>query len=118
LAAAPAKPAKEKEPAYHYVAPIQNPHTVADVYNKSIQSPHITLSPGELFAISPEVHNRLREAIMPKRVLNETVFVRGYLSISLPYLLYSLLSSSTLSTPTPLCAYVHIITKVDDLYLQ
>jgi hypothetical protein len=37
--------------------------------------------------------------------------VRGHLSISLPYLLYSLLSSSTLSTPTPLCAYVHIITK-------
>jgi hypothetical protein len=39
------------------------------------------------------------------------VAVRGHLSISLPYLLYSLLSSSTLSTPTPLCAYVHIITK-------
>jgi hypothetical protein len=57
LAAAPAKPTKEKEPAYHYVAPIQNPHTVADVYNKSMQSPHITLSPEELFAISPEVHN-------------------------------------------------------------
>jgi hypothetical protein len=37
--------------------------------------------------------------------------VRGHLSISLPYLLYSLLPSSTLSTPTPLCAYVHIITK-------
>jgi hypothetical protein len=37
--------------------------------------------------------------------------VRGHLSISLPYLLYSLLSPPTLSTPTPLCAYVHIITK-------
>jgi hypothetical protein len=71
--AAPAKPAKEKEPAYHYVAPIQNPHTVVDVYNKSMQTPHITLSPEELYAISPEVCNRLREAIMPKRVLNETV---------------------------------------------
>jgi hypothetical protein len=33
----------------------------------------ITLSPQELFAISPEVHNRLREAITPKQVLNETV---------------------------------------------
>jgi hypothetical protein len=42
FAAAPAKPAKEKEPAYHYVAPIQNLHTVVDVYNKSMQSPHIT----------------------------------------------------------------------------
>jgi hypothetical protein len=57
FAAAPTKPTKEKEPAYHYVAPIQNPHTVVDVYNKSMQSPHITLLLEELFAISPEVHN-------------------------------------------------------------
>jgi hypothetical protein len=64
--AAPAKPAKEKEPAYHYVTPIQNPRTVVDVYNKSMQTPHITLSPEELYAISPEVHNQLREAITPK----------------------------------------------------
>jgi hypothetical protein len=38
-----------------------------------MQTPHITLSPEELYAISPEVHNRLREAITPKQVLNETV---------------------------------------------
>jgi hypothetical protein len=57
FAAAPAKPGKEKEPAYHYVAPIQNPHTVINVYNKSMQTPHITLSPEELYAISPEVRN-------------------------------------------------------------
>jgi hypothetical protein len=57
FAAAPAKPAKEKEPAYHYVAPIQNPRTVVDVYNESMQTPHITLSPEELYAISPEVRN-------------------------------------------------------------
>jgi hypothetical protein len=66
FAAAPAKPTKEKEPAYHYVAPIQNLRTVIDVYNKSMQSPHIILLPEELFTISPEVCNRLREAIMPK----------------------------------------------------
>jgi hypothetical protein len=40
-----------------------------------------------------------------------TVSVRGHLSISLPYLLYSLLSPPTISTPTPLCAYVYIIIK-------
>jgi hypothetical protein len=57
FAAAPAKPAKDKEPAYHYVAPIQNPHMVVDVYNKSMQAPLVTLSPEELFTISPEVHN-------------------------------------------------------------
>jgi hypothetical protein len=71
--AAPAKPAKEKEPAYHYVTPIQNPCTVVDVYNKSMQTPHITLSPEELYTISPEVRNRFCEAITPKQVLNETV---------------------------------------------
>jgi hypothetical protein len=38
FAAAPAKPAKDKEPAYHSVAPIQNPRTVIDVYNKSMQT--------------------------------------------------------------------------------
>jgi hypothetical protein len=73
FAAAPAKPAKDKEPAYHYVAPIQNPHTVVNVYNKLMQAPLVTLSPEELFAISPEVHNRLCEAIMLKRVLSKTV---------------------------------------------
>jgi hypothetical protein len=74
FAATPAKPVKEKEPAYHYVAPIQNPCTVVDVYNKSMQTPHITLSPEELYAISPEVRNQLREAITPMQVLNEMVF--------------------------------------------
>jgi hypothetical protein len=77
FAAAPAKPAKEKELAYHYVAPIQNPHTIVNVYNKLMQAPLITLSPGELFTISPEVHNRLHGAITPKRVLNETVFTHA-----------------------------------------
>jgi hypothetical protein len=57
FAAAPAKPAKDKEPAYHYVGPIQNPHTVINIYNKSMQAPLVTLSPEELFAISPEVCN-------------------------------------------------------------
>jgi hypothetical protein len=57
FAATPAKPAKDKEPAYHYVAAIQNPRTVVNVYNKSMQAPLITLSPEKLFAISPEVRN-------------------------------------------------------------
>jgi hypothetical protein len=73
FATAPAKPAKDKEPAYHYVAPIQNPRTIVNVYNKSMQAPLVTLSPEELFAISPEVHNQLREAITLKRVLSKTV---------------------------------------------
>jgi hypothetical protein len=73
FAAAPAKPAKDKEPAYHYIGPIQNMCTIIEVYNKSMQAPLITLSPEELFAISPEVCNRLHKAITLKRVLNEMV---------------------------------------------
>jgi hypothetical protein len=69
----PPKPAKDKQPAYHYVAFIQYLHTVINIYNKLMQAPFITLSPEELFAISPEVHNRLCEAIMPKQVLNKMV---------------------------------------------
>jgi hypothetical protein len=57
FAATPAKPAKDEEPAYHYVAPIQNPCTVINIYNKSMQAPLVTLLPEELFAISPEVCN-------------------------------------------------------------
>jgi hypothetical protein len=49
FAAAPAKPAKDKEPACHYVAPIQNPRTVVDVYNASTPSHSITR--GALFHI-------------------------------------------------------------------
>jgi hypothetical protein len=68
FAPAPANPAKEKEPAYHYVASIQNPCTVVDVYNKLMQTPHITLLLKELYTIPPKVRNRLCKAIMPKRV--------------------------------------------------
>jgi hypothetical protein len=57
FAAASTKLAKDKEPAYHYVAPIQNPCTVVNVYNMLMQAPLVTLSPEELFAISPEVRN-------------------------------------------------------------
>jgi hypothetical protein len=69
FATAPAKPAKDKDPVYHYVAPIQNPR----IYNKLMQAPLVTLSPEELFTISPEVRNRLCKAITLKQVLNETV---------------------------------------------
>jgi hypothetical protein len=38
-----------------------------------MQAPLVTLSSEELFTISPEVHNQLREAITPKRVLNKMI---------------------------------------------
>jgi hypothetical protein len=65
------KPAKEL--AYHYIAPIQNLQAAVDIYNKSMKVLLVTLSPEEPFAISPEVRNRLHEAIMPNRVLAKTI---------------------------------------------
>jgi hypothetical protein len=38
-----------------------------------MQSPLVTLSSEELFAISPELCNRLREDITPKPVLSKTI---------------------------------------------
>jgi hypothetical protein len=89
FAVAPAKPAKDKEPAYHNVAPIQNPGTVVNFNNKSMQAPLVTLSlmsttsqckhhsslcfhrSSSLYP--PEVHNQLRKAITLKLVLNKMV---------------------------------------------
>ena len=39
-----------------------------DVYTRSMKASVVTLSPEELFALSPEVRNRLREAITPRRI--------------------------------------------------
>jgi hypothetical protein len=68
-----------KEPAYQTIAPIQSPKITNDVYNKLMKAPLVTLSPEELFAISPKVRNRLHEAITPKRVPHETVLTNAYI---------------------------------------
>jgi hypothetical protein len=68
-----------KEPAYQTIAPIQSPKITNDIYNKSMKAPLVTLSPEELFAILPEVRNRLREAITPKRVPHEMISTNAYI---------------------------------------
>jgi hypothetical protein len=55
FAAAPAKPVMEKELTYQTVAPIQNPKIVTEIYNKFLKLPLVTLSPEELFTISPVI---------------------------------------------------------------
>jgi hypothetical protein len=54
FAAAP-KPAKNKEPTYQTIAPIQNPKIATEIYNKSMKLPLVTPSLEELFTISPNV---------------------------------------------------------------
>lgn len=65
----PAKPSKEKEPAYHTQAPIYSPQIAQQIYNRSMKSPFVTLSPEELFSISPEIRNKFKEAISSKRIM-------------------------------------------------
>src|SRR3981189_3660515 len=71
FAALPSKPAKDNQPSFHTVSPIQNPKITTEVYNRSMKSLLVTLTPEELFTISPDVCNRVRDAIMPKRVATD-----------------------------------------------
>src|ERR1700677_4629265 len=53
--APPGKP--NKDPAYHSIAPIQDPKIVSDVINRVIDTPSVMLSPRQIYVISPEVRN-------------------------------------------------------------
>jgi hypothetical protein len=69
--AAPAeKASKEKEPAYRTVAPIQDPQITTAVYERSMKSPFVTLTPAELLAISPDYRQKMRDSVTPKRVFS------------------------------------------------
>ena len=69
FATPPPKPTKDKEPAYHTQAPIYSPQIVQQVYSRTMKSPIVTLSPEELFSISPEIRNRIKDAVSNKRIM-------------------------------------------------
>jgi hypothetical protein len=60
--------AKDKEPAYRSIAPIQDPKIAENVYQRSMNVPCITLSQKELLSLSHEVRQHVREAVTPKRI--------------------------------------------------
>jgi len=64
-------PPKDKDAAYRTQAPIQNPAIVNDVFSKTMKAPCVTLTPEEILSIAPDVRNKLREVITPKRVSNK-----------------------------------------------
>jgi hypothetical protein len=78
FAAAP-KPAKDKEPTYQTLTPIQNSELTMEIYNKLMKSPLVTLFPEELFAISPDVWNQLREAITLKCIPTKTISANAFI---------------------------------------
>ena len=66
-----AKP--NKEVAYRNAAPIQNPSIINDIFDKTMKSQCVTLTPEEIMSIAPEVRAKVKEAITPKRIGNEAL---------------------------------------------
>jgi len=66
-----AKPpvAKDKELAYRTYAPVQDRKIADDVYARSMQTPCVTLTQQELLSLSPEVRQKVRDVVTPKRVV-------------------------------------------------
>ena len=61
------KPPKDKEAAYRTQAPVQDPKIADDVFSRSMKTPFVTLSPQELWSLSPEVRQKVRDGVTPKR---------------------------------------------------
>ncbi|KZT20185.1 hypothetical protein NEOLEDRAFT_1182711 [Neolentinus lepideus HHB14362 ss-1] len=63
-----AEQARSKEPVYRAQAPVYNPVVSENVFRRSLSTPYVSLTSQELLAISPEVRNKYRDLITPKRV--------------------------------------------------
>jgi hypothetical protein len=62
--------AKGRDAAYHTTAPIQSPRVADDVYKRTMDNQSVILSYAELFSLSPEMRNRFKDAITPRKVSN------------------------------------------------
>ncbi|EED80174.1 predicted protein [Postia placenta Mad-698-R] len=73
--ATPPKPSndKGKEPAYKTIVPVIQPKLAEEIFQRSMKSPFVTLTPEELLSIAPDVRNKYRDAVTPKRVSTEPV---------------------------------------------
>ncbi|EED80161.1 predicted protein [Postia placenta Mad-698-R] len=64
---------KGKEPAYKTIVPVIQPKLAEEIFQRSMKSPFVTLTPEELLSIAPDVRNKYRDAVTPKRVSTEPV---------------------------------------------
>ncbi|EED82851.1 predicted protein [Postia placenta Mad-698-R] len=73
--ATPPKPSndKGKEPAYKTIVPVIQPKLAEEIFQRSMKSQFVTLTPEELLSIAPDVRNKYRDAVTPKRVSMEPV---------------------------------------------
>ncbi|KZT23489.1 hypothetical protein NEOLEDRAFT_1212939 [Neolentinus lepideus HHB14362 ss-1] len=65
---AEAEQARSKEPVYHAQAPVYDPVISENIFQRSLSTPYVSLTSQELLAISPEVRNKYRDLVTPKRV--------------------------------------------------
>jgi Aspartyl protease len=59
---------RNQDPAYRTVAPIQDTRIAEEVYKRTMKETAITLSCEELLSLSPEVRQKYKDAILPRRV--------------------------------------------------
>jgi hypothetical protein len=61
-------PAKPKDVGYHIQAPIEDPKIASEVYMRWLKTSNVSVSPEELLSLSPELRNKVREAIHTRRM--------------------------------------------------
>jgi hypothetical protein len=64
LAGPPPKQTKDRE--YQIQAPIEDPQVASNIYLRWLKTPNVTLTLEELLSLSPDVRNKVREAITTK----------------------------------------------------
>ena len=57
---------------YHTQAPVQDKKIADDVYACSMTTPCVMLSPQELLSLSPEVCQKVRDSVTPKRITRDS----------------------------------------------
>ena len=71
----PSTTSKGKEPSYRTVVPIQDPKIIDDVYKRAMKAPSVTVSHEELLSLSPDLRQRHRDQVTPKRVVTNSMEV-------------------------------------------
>jgi len=64
---------KDKELAYKKFAPIQNLKVTDMIYERSMEAPSVTILPEELLSLSPEIQQKMCNAVTPKWVITGDV---------------------------------------------
>ena len=83
----PSKPERIERPdvQYHYQAPIENPVTVQQVFNRALDIP-VRVTPRELLAISGDIRKKMKDMVTARRVPVTTSAVQDtlYTNVTAP----------------------------------